>query len=75
MTRFVVRMRERWSQYVTVEADSPEEAKVKAAKGEGDYGIQEYDDTLDSNEWDVKEELPGGWACFETEPEGQEGAK
>lgn len=55
--RYLVTKQEIWTQRVSVEADTPEEARIKAE--EGKYEINEDPQYLKDNLeslWDVKEE-------------------
>lgn len=55
--KYIVGVREVHVQYVSVEADSIEEAIAKAEDGcEGDETLQlEYSHTMDSDSWSVEE--------------------
>ena len=55
MPKYIVEVREVWSQGVEIEADSPEEALEKVKEEEGDTmeALFEYSHTLDKEFWVV----------------------
>ena len=59
MPKFLVNVREVYTQMVLVEADNTDEAKTKVAKGDGTYldNTLEYSHTLDQALWTVDESL------------------
>ena len=51
---FIVEVKEVWTNYVKVEADSPREALAKV-QDNTDQGEQEYSHTLDVDDWNMAE--------------------
>ena len=58
MPKFIVKMREVWTQDVEIEADSKEDAIQRVSEGEGEYvqnnNSPEYSHTSDIENWTVE---------------------
>jgi len=71
LRQFLVAVREVHVQQVRVKAESPEDAKERVVKGEGDQvdDSLEYSHTLDSDLWTVEEEVAPvhGWGLRSAE--------